>query len=109
MSFYGLPLFAMFYGLDWIATVPPTVKLTADAVGSRDAPVAFGWIVAAHQLGAGAGALGAGILRTNLSSYTAAWVIAGGICICAAVIVLRIGKGQKQRAAAPAGQPAVAG
>ena len=45
LSAYGLPLFAMFYGLDWIATVPPTVRLTAEAIGPRDAPVAFGWIV----------------------------------------------------------------
>ncbi len=100
LSFYGLPLFAMFYGLDWIATVPPTVKLTADAVGSRDAPVAFGWIVAAHQLGAGAGALGAGMLRTQLSSYTAAWVIAGAICMCAALIVLKIGRSTQSSTAA---------
>ena len=99
MSFYGLPIFAMFYGLDWIATVPPTVKLTAEAVGPRDGPVAFGWVVAFHQLGAGAGALGAGMLRTSLSSYTAAWVIAGAICMCAAVIVLRIGKAKAQTAA----------
>ena len=92
LSFYGLPLFAMFYGLDWIATVPPTVRLTADAMGSRDAPIAFGWIVAAHQLGAGAGALGAGVIRTQAASYTGAWVAAGVICMAAAIIVLRIGK-----------------
>ena len=92
LSFYGLPLFAMFYGLDWIATVPPTVRLTADAMGSRDAPIAFGWIVAAHQLGAGAGALGAGVIRTQAASYTGAWVAAGLICMAAAIIVLRIGK-----------------
>jgi predicted MFS family arabinose efflux permease len=93
-SFYGLPLFAMFYGLDWIATVPPTVRLTADAMGSRDAPIAFGWIVAAHQLGAGAGALGAGLIRTSSASYTAAWLTAGAICILAALIVVRIGRRQ---------------
>lgn len=91
MSFYGLPLFAMFYGLDWIATVPPTVRLTTDAVGPRDGPIAFGWIFAAHQLGAGAGALAAGVTRTALSTYTPAWLAAGGICLLAAVLVLRVG------------------
>lgn len=90
-SFYGLPLFAMFYGLDWIATVPPTVRLTTDAVGPRDGPIAFGWIFAAHQLGAGAGALAAGVSRTALSTYTPAWMTAGGICLVAAILVLRVG------------------
>jgi predicted MFS family arabinose efflux permease len=89
---FGLPLFAIFYGLDWIATVPPTVRLTTEAMGVRDAPIAFGWIVAAHQIGAGFGALGAGIIRSSLTTYTPAWVAAGSICLVAAVIVLRIGR-----------------
>jgi predicted MFS family arabinose efflux permease len=88
----GLPLFAVFYGLDWIATVPPTVRLTTEAVGTRDAPIAFGWIVASHQIGAGVGALGAGVIRSTLTTYTPAWVAAGSICLLAAVIVLRIGR-----------------
>src|SRR5258708_5534826 len=91
-SLYGLPLFAVFYGLDWIATVPPTLRLTADAVGSRDAPVAFGWIFAAHQVGAGVGALGAGVIRPHWASYDGAWLAAGAICMFAAVLVLRIGR-----------------
>jgi sugar phosphate permease len=91
----GLPLFAIFYGLDWIATVPPTVKLTADAFGSQDAPIAFGWIVAAHQIGAASGALAAGIVRTSLLTYTPAWIVAGGICMVAAFLVLRIGRGNQ--------------
>ncbi|GAC1542464.1 MAG: MFS transporter [Myxococcales bacterium] len=107
LSFYGLPLFAVFYGLDWIATVPPTVRLTTDAIGPRDAPIAFGWIVAAHQLGAGTGALGAGLLRTALSSYTSAWVLAGIICMGAALLVLRIGRGRKAHVQAP-GEPGLA-
>jgi predicted MFS family arabinose efflux permease len=89
---FGLPVFAVFYGLDWIATVPPTVRLTTEAVGVRDAPIAFGWIVASHQIGAGVGALGAGIIRSTLTTYTPAWVAAGAICLLAAVIVLRIGR-----------------
>ena len=76
------------------------MRLTTDAVGPRDAPIAFGWIVAAHQLGAGTGALGAGILRTALSSYTSAWVAAGIICMGAALLVLRIGRGRAGRTAA---------
>src|SRR5882724_7092546 len=88
----GLPLFAVFYGLDWIATVPPTVRLTTEAVGVRDAPIAFGWIVASHQIGAGVGALGAGVIRSSLTTYTPAWVAAGTICLLAAAIVLRIGR-----------------
>jgi predicted MFS family arabinose efflux permease len=83
-------------GLDWIATVPPTLRLTADAVGSRDAPVAFGWIFAAHQVGAGMGALGAGVIRTRWASYDGAWLAAGAICILAAALVLRIGRSRAE-------------
>ncbi|ADO71007.1 MFS transporter [Stigmatella aurantiaca] len=92
MSVFGLPLFAVFYGLDWIATVPPTVRLTTQTVGPADGPIAFGWIVAAHQVGAGVGALGAGVVRTALETYTPAWVVAGIICMVASVLVLRIGR-----------------
>jgi len=58
----------------------------------RDAPIAFGWIVASHQIGAGVGALGAGVIRSSLTTYTPAWVAAGTICLLAAAIVLRIGR-----------------
>ncbi|GAB3266624.1 MFS transporter [Chitinimonas naiadis] len=90
--FFGLPLFALFYGLDWVATVPPTVKLTTDRFGSRDAPVVFGWIVAGHQLGAAFAALGAGLLRNSLGSYTVATMISGVLCLVSAVVVLRINR-----------------
>lgn len=88
----GLPLFAIFYGLDWIATVPPTVKLATDAFGVEDGPIAFGWIVAAHQIGAAVAALAAGMVRARLSTYTPAWIVAGGVCLVAALLVLRIGR-----------------
>jgi len=88
----GLPVFAVLYGLDWVATVPPTVRLTTEAVGVQDAPIAFGWIVAAHQVGAGVGALGAGVIRSEMTTYTPAWVIAGVICLVAAAAVLWIGR-----------------
>ena len=70
-SFYGLSLFAMFYGLDWIATVPPTVRLTAQRFGPERANLVFGWIFAGHQLGAGAAAFGAGLSRTVLATLSA--------------------------------------
>jgi sugar phosphate permease len=90
IDFYGLPVFAIFYGLDWIATVPPTVRLTADVFGVKAAPVVFGWIVAGHQLGAATAVLGAGLMRSSLGNYTLASTVSGGLCLIAAVLVLRI-------------------
>ncbi len=87
----GLPAFAVFYGLDWIATVPPTLKLATDAFGRERAAIVFGWITAAHQLGAGTIAYLAGSIRTATSSYDTAFYIAGGVCMLAAVMVLFIG------------------
>src|SRR5262249_28515316 len=94
-SFYGLSLFAMFYGLDWIATVPPTVRLTAQRFGSERANLVFGWIFAGHQLGAGAAAFGAGLSRTALATYLPAFFAAGALCIVAALIALAISKAAK--------------
>ena len=91
-QYLGLPLFGLFYGLDWIATVPPTVRLTTDVFGSRDAPVVFGWVVAGHQLGAAFAALGAGMLRSTLGTYTVATMISGGLCVIGAFLVLRINR-----------------
>jgi MFS family permease len=91
-TFYGLSLFAVFYGLDWIATVPPTVRLTTDIFGKQDAPVIFGWVVAGHQMGAAVAASGAGLLRTALDGYFEAFLIAGIICALTALLVLMIGR-----------------
>jgi len=91
-SFYGLSLFAMFYGLDWIATVPPTVRLTAQRFGPERANLVFGWIFAGHQLGAATAAFGAGLSRTLLASYLPAFFVAGALCVVAAVIVLAISR-----------------
>jgi sugar phosphate permease len=91
-SFYGLSLFAMFYGLDWIATVPPTVRLTAQRFGPERANLVFGWIFAGHQLGAGVAAFGAGLSRTVLASYLPAFFVAGALCIVAALIILAISR-----------------
>ncbi|CAN0618178.1 Major facilitator superfamily MFS_1 [Burkholderia multivorans] len=99
IDFFGLPLFAVFYGLDWIATVPPTVRLATDVFGKASAPIVFGWIVAGHQLGAAFAALGAGMLRASLGTYTVASMISGGLCLVGALIVLRINRGPARTAA----------
>jgi len=87
-SFWQLTLFAVFYGLDWIATVPPTLRLTVDAFGDRDAPILFGWIAAGHQIGAASAALGAGLLRTELDTYWHAFLLAGAACVMIAMVLL---------------------
>jgi MFS family permease len=87
-TLYGLSLFAMFYGLDWIATVPPTVRLAAQAFGKERAPMVFGWIFAGHQLGAALAAYGAGRIRTLTLSYDPAVYAAAAACAVAALLVL---------------------
>jgi MFS family permease len=94
-SFYGLSLFAMFYGLDWIATVPPTVRLTAQRFGPERANLVFGWIFAGHQLGAATAAFGAGLSRTMLASYLPAFFVAGALCLFASLITLGIARQPK--------------
>jgi sugar phosphate permease len=103
-DFDAIPLavFAVFYGLDWIATVPPTVKLTAEAFGPARSNLVFGWIFAAHQLGAGFAALTAGIVRTEFGSYALAFQGAGLLCVIAALGVLSSGRNRKAPAAAAA-------
>ena len=90
----------MFYGLDWIATVPPTVRLANDVFGRLAAPIVFGWIVAGHQLGAATATMISGFMRASLGTYTASSVIMGVACLIGAVMVLRI-KGDRHA------QPAV--
>jgi sugar phosphate permease len=91
-TLYGLTLFAMFYGLDWIATIPPTLKLTGDRFGSERANVVFGWMFTGHQLGSGAVALGAGMSRTLYASYLPAFFLSGAFCLIAALLVMSIAK-----------------
>jgi MFS family permease len=98
-SFYGLSLFAMFYGLDWIATVPPTVRLTAQRFGPERANLVFGWIFAGHQMGAASAAFGGGLSRTVLATYLPAFFVAGALCIFAALIILTISRQAKPVAA----------
>lgn len=101
-SIYGLSLFAVFYGLDWIATVPPTVRLATEHFGRERANLVFGWVFAGHQLGAAAAAFGAGVTRTEFASYLPAFFVAGLLCFLAAVMVLTIGR---MKSGAPAAQP----
>ena len=84
--------FAVFYGLDWVATVPPTVKLTSDCFGRENAGVIYGWITAAHQLGASLAAGGAGLIRTQAGSYQAAFWTAGILCSFTGAAFLFAGK-----------------
>ncbi|MDE2583074.1 MAG: MFS transporter [Rhodospirillales bacterium] len=93
----SLSAFSVLYGLDWVATVPPTVALTTQVFGKRDAPVLVSWIFAAHQIGSSIAAFGAGEVRVATGSYLPAFVASGVACLLASGLVLRIG-----RTAAPA-------
>jgi len=92
----------MFYGLDWIATVPPTVRLVASTFGKERAGMVFGWVFAGHQLGAATAAYGAGRIRTLMMTYNPALFAAGAACLVAACIVMLI-----KRPAAAAAAPVV--
>jgi len=92
---HGLSIFAVFYGLDWIATVPPTVALARQAFGAEKTGLVFGWIMASHQIGAALAASFAGFIRTNEGSYDHAFLIAGGLCLVTAIGVLFAGRGPK--------------
>jgi len=87
-----LLVFSVFYGLDWIATVPPTVRLTGEVFGRERASIVFGWVVASHQIGAAFAAFAAGWLRTTWGTYTLAFTGAGVLCLAAALAVLPISK-----------------
>ena len=88
----NLGWFAVFYGLDWIATVPPTVRLTGDAFGRENTGVVYGWISASHQLGASLAAFGAGAIRSSLGDYRLAFWTAGLMCVVAGAAFLTIGR-----------------
>jgi sugar phosphate permease len=101
----SLTVFAVFYGLDWIATVPPTVRLTGDIFGKERAAVVFGWLLAVHQVGGALAAFGAGYMRTALETYLQSFVLSGIACLVAAILALAI----RRAGASPAApSPAVA-
>src|SRR6476619_625453 len=89
----GTWVFVIFYGLDWVATVPPTIVLCRNYFGTRS-PVVFGWVVASHQLGAAIAAAGAGRLRYIQGNYDMAFYLAAGLCFVAAVLCLNVRNAQ---------------
>lgn len=93
--------FAVFYGLDWIATVPPTVRLTSDAFGRENTGVIYGWIGASHQLGASLAALAAGTVRTVIGDYRPSFWVIGALCFLTGFAFLLF-RGALQRRAEPA-------
>jgi sugar phosphate permease len=99
MSFYGLSLFSVFYGLDWIAGVPPTVRLLSRVVGSERTGIMVAWITVVHQIGGASAAFLAGLLRISYGSYMQAFMLSGLLCIVAALMVLFIGAGKSRREA----------
>ncbi|MFB9412882.1 MFS transporter [Dactylosporangium matsuzakiense] len=96
-------VFILFYGLDWVATVPPTVALCREYFGASG-PVVFGWVFASHQFGAAIAATATGLLRDRLGNYDLAWYIAGGLSITAAALSLLL---FRTRRSAPAPTPQV--
>ena len=103
---YTLVLFVAFYGLDWIATVPPTVALTARRFGPEKSSIVFGWVFTFHQIGGAAAAWGAGLVRGWQGDYLPVFVASGILCAIAAVIVLRIPRAPRRAAALPLTAPA---
>ncbi|MBM3817604.1 MAG: MFS transporter [Acidimicrobiia bacterium] len=97
-----LAWFAVFYGLDWIATVPPTVRLTSEAFGRENTGVIYGWIGASHQLGASMAAIGAGTIRQVTGDYQTAFWIAGLLCVAAGTSFLTFGRRTFSKAPAAA-------
>lgn len=104
VSPYGLTVFTMFYGLDWFATVAPTVRLITNAFGRERTGLVYGWIFVAHQLGGASAAYFGGVLRETLGTYLESFILSGLLCLIAAVLSLLIG--QRHEGAAPLPKPA---
>jgi predicted MFS family arabinose efflux permease len=94
-AYLTLLAFIVFYGLDWVATVPPTIALSASVLGRPRAGIVFGWVFASHQLGAAFAAFAAGALRTWLGDYQIAFLTAGLLCLIASGLVIRIGPARR--------------
>jgi len=103
VDFYTMTLFAMFYGLDWFATVSPTVRILTNTFGRERAGMIYGWIFTAHQLGGASAAFFGGLLRVEYGGYMEAFMLSGALCLGAAIAVLFIGRGRSApERAAPA-------
>jgi sugar phosphate permease len=95
MSFYGLSLFSVVYGLDWIAAAPPTVRLLTGVVGSERIGIMVAWITVIHQIGSAAAAFSAGLLRIAFGTYFEAFILSGMLLVAVAMMVLFIGVGRR--------------
>ncbi|CAL9455124.1 L-lactate transporter [Streptomyces sp. enrichment culture] len=82
-------LFIVFYGLDWVATVPPTLALCREQYGD-DSAIVFGWVLASHQIGAALVAFLGGVARDTFGSYDVVWYASGALCAAAALMALVI-------------------
>jgi predicted MFS family arabinose efflux permease len=87
-------VFIIFYGLDWVATVPPTIMLCRSILGPQRATVVYGWVFVGHQIGASVAAIGAALLRVKLGDYALAFYISATMCLVASAAVLQIAKGK---------------
>jgi sugar phosphate permease len=97
LSFYGLTLFSIFYGLDWLTTAPPTVRLLAGVVGSQRIGIMVAWITAVHMAGGALAAYASGLMRMSFGGYLEAFLLSGMLCMAAALMVLLIGAGHRRR------------
>ena len=91
MSIYGLPVFAVVYGLDWIASAPPTVRLLTGVVGPERIGIMVAWITVIHQIGSASAAYLAGVLRIEFGTYLEAFMLSGVLLMGAALMVLFVG------------------
>ena len=87
-------VFVIFYGLDWVATVPPTIMLCRSVLGPDRGTVIYGWVFAAHQIGGAIAAFGAAVIRVKLGDYAAAFYVRGALCLITSYFVLQIAKGK---------------
>ena len=99
-------LVMVFFGLDWVATVPPTVTLCREAFGVEKGAIVFGWVFASHMIGAAAAAAVSGALRAESGSYTSSWAVAAALALTAGLAALAIPRGPATQAtASPAPSP----
>jgi len=97
LPFYGLSIFSVVYGLDWIASAPPTVRLLSGAFGAEKIGIMVAWITVIHQIGSASAAYLGGLLRIDFGTYTEAFFLSGLLLLAAAVMVLFIGAGRGRR------------
>ncbi len=97
MSFYGLSLFSVVYGLDWIASAPPTVRLLMGAVGAERIGIMVAWITVIHQIGSASAAYLAGLMRICFGTYFEAFILFGILLMAAAVMVAFVSAGHSDR------------